>query len=174
MPHDPNDRQKTNNGCFNCGGLDHFSKNCPEPRRDRTFVRAARSAKEDRSEDEDDNASSSEEGGYISEKLASIPDEIEEGTKPDLDDRIEVEVPMGNEYYEGDESDEGMFAMHAHNHENESGQDSVAASVVFPMKGNEPKGEIKTRKHKLIPSRKTRMRPIYSDVRARLGLKVAA
>jgi hypothetical protein len=30
-------------GCYNCASLDHFSNDCPHPRRNRMFVRAARS-----------------------------------------------------------------------------------------------------------------------------------
>lgn len=57
-----------NKGCYNCGSFEHWSNNCPEPRRNRTFVRAARSAMNSGSEKDDeshnDSASNDVTRGY--------------------------------------------------------------------------------------------------------------
>jgi len=145
-----------NSGCFNCGSLDHFSRDCTEPRKNKTFVRAVRSAHED-SDDERGENSTDEEGG--SDALPSIPEGNEDQSP---DERIEIETPMGNEYYEEDGSDEHMFGMRTCEYP-DTEADHMMATVVFPLKGNETPREIRTRKHKLIPSRKTRMRPKYSE-----------
>ena len=104
--------------------------------------------------------------GDKSDKLSSISKGNEEQS---LDERIEVEVPIENEYYEEDEN-ENMFSMRTYDNTKTSGMmkydtedDYITATVVFPLKGNKTSNKIKTRKHKLIPSRKTRMRPKYSE-----------
>jgi hypothetical protein len=47
--------------------------------------------------------------------------------------------------------------------EYETQEEFNMATVVFPLKGNELMEEVKMRKHKLISSRKTRMRLKYSE-----------
>jgi hypothetical protein len=92
----------------------------------------------------------------------------DEDAEEDSNERFEVEVPVG-EYYE-DDGDDQMFGMRVAYNENkvdeteyEVDQDFITATVVFPLKGNEQQTEVKMRKHKLIPSRKTRMRPKHSE-----------
>jgi hypothetical protein len=95
--------------------------------------------------------------------------EGDEDAERDSNERFEVEVPVGSEYYEDDENEDRMFVMRTYeedkvdNVEYEANQDFITATVVFPLKGNERQTEVKMRKHKLIPSRKTRMRPRHSE-----------
>jgi hypothetical protein len=77
---------------------------------------------------------------------------------------------MENEYYEEDGSDEHMFGIRTCGLAEAPGMmsydannDYIMATVVFPLKGNEISKTIRTQKHKLIPSRKTRMRPKCSE-----------
>ena len=144
--------------------MDHFSRNCPKPRQNKTFVRAARSAHEGSDEERQEDHLTNKDDD--SDKLSSIS-EGDEGQSPD--ERIEIEVPMENEYYEED-GNENMFGMRTYDSTETSGvvkydpeDEYITATVVFPLKGNETPNEVKTRKHKLIPSRKTRMRPKYSE-----------
>ena len=167
-PSKPRDGQKNNN-CYNCGKADHFSNDCQLPKRERTFVRAARSVKTNGSDGEADDESR-EAGGYDSDKLSTISENNEDRNESDPDEWIEVEVPMENEYYEEDDNDDRMFAIRTYTgetldtkEEGEVNQDFTMATVVFPLKGNEKTSDIKMRKHKLIPSRKTRMRPRHSE-----------
>jgi len=155
---------KTNNACYNCGSLDHFSRNCPKPRQNKTFVRAARSAHEGSDKERQEDHLTNEDDD--SDKLSSIS-EGNEGQSPD--ERIEIEVPMENEYYKED-GNENMFGMRTYDSTETSGvvkydpeDEYITATVVFPLKGNETPNKVKTRKHKLIPSWKTRMRPKYSE-----------
>ena len=78
-----------------------------------------------------------------------------------------MDVPYGSEYYEG-EDDEGMYAMRSGEESNdtdshETNTDLVMASTVFPIKENGAPKEVKMRKHKLVSSQKTRMRPKYTE-----------
>jgi hypothetical protein len=71
------------------------------------------------------------------------------------------------EYYENDDSDNGMFGMRTYEREeeeeNRDEHEMLNATIVFPLKGNEPSKEVRMRSHKLIRSRATRKRPIYPD-----------
>jgi len=149
-------------GCYNCDATDHFSKDCPKPRRNKTFVRAARTAQVSGSEDDNNEESLDDLSDRDGSQMPPISEEDEDQRDPD--ERIEVEVPVGNDYYEDDEHDDRMFGMRT---EEEIGYeiegDFITATVVFPLKGNTQPKEVKMRKHKLIPSRKTRMRPKYSE-----------
>jgi hypothetical protein len=161
-PFKPREGTSANKGCYNCGAPDHFSRECPKPRRNKTFVRAARSARASDSEEEAEGRPS----GDSSELEDGMPP-ISEGDEDDEQDpaeRIDMEVPMGSEYYEDDEHEERMFALRTEEElEYEADTDFITATVVFPLKGNDPSKNVKMRKHKLIPSRKTRMRPKYSE-----------
>lgn len=161
-PFKPKESTSANKGCYNCGAPDHFSKECPKPRRDKSFVRAARSARASDSEDETEGRPSDD----SNESEGGMPpiSEGDEEDERDPNERIEIDVPMGSEYYEDDEHDDRMFAMRTKGElEYEAGTDFVTATVVFPLKGNDQTKDVKMRKHKLIPSRKTRMRPKYSE-----------
>jgi hypothetical protein len=103
------DKDSNDKNCYNRGSPEHWSRNCPEPRRNKTFVRATRSVRssgseksmEDKSNDESD---SSKEG------LPTIS-EVENEDHWGTDDHIEVEVLEGNDYYEEDDGDDRMFGM---------------------------------------------------------------
>ena len=165
-PFKPKEKAQNNNGCYNCGSMDHWSNKCPEPRREKTFVRAARSVRSSASEREADEESPNDSGNEDeNERLPSIS-EAETEENQDMDNHIEVEGFEGNDYYEEDDGDDRMFGMrtYADNedvvmHETEYAR----ATVVFPLQGNEKSGTVKIRKHKLIPSRRTRKRPKYSE-----------
>jgi len=154
--------------------MDHFSRDCPKPRQNRTFVRAARSAKESGSEDDREYESANENENEIENRRMSDISERDEEIIHDSDERIEIEVPVENEFYENDESEDRMFGIRTSPERptvkrpemevnREVNQDFVTATIVFPLKGNETTKEVKMRKHKLIPSRKTRPRPTYSN-----------
>jgi hypothetical protein len=108
--------------------------------------------------------------------------DISEGNEKsnDSDERIEIEVPKENGYYEDDDNEDRMFGMRTTleatadaglEFDGEEGtemsyevdQDFVTATIVFPLKGNKATKELRMRKHKLIPSRRTRPRPTYSN-----------
>ena len=161
-PFKPRESTSANKGCYNCGAPDHFSRECPKPRRDKTFVRAARSA---RASDSDDEAEGRPSDDSIESEGGMPPiSEGDEDDERDPNERIEIDVPMGSEYYEDDEHEERMFAMRTEEKvEYEADTDFVTATIVFPLKGNDPTKDVRMRKHKLIPSRKTGMRPKYSE-----------
>jgi hypothetical protein len=75
-----------------------------------------------------------------------------------------VEVP---EYYQEGDSDGNMFAMRTilnnEEPEHEVQNDLMAATIVFPLKGNKPPKEMKMQKHRLIPYRKKRKRSEYTE-----------
>jgi hypothetical protein len=75
-PSKPRDGQKNNN-CYNCGKAGHFSNDCLLPKRERTFVRAARSVKTNGSDGEADDESRDAEG-YDSDKLSTISENNED------------------------------------------------------------------------------------------------
>ena len=160
------EKTQNNNSCYNCGSMDHWSNKCPESRREKTFVRAARSVRGSGSERDADEESPNDSGNdNEDERLPSIS-EAEAEENQDTDDRIEVEGFEGNDYYEEDDGGDRMFGMRTYEdhedvviHETEH----TMATVVFPLQGNERPGTVKMRKHKLIPSRRTRKRPKCSE-----------
>jgi hypothetical protein len=133
------------------------------------FIRAARSANDSRSDDEREYESANEGDEDENGRMSDIS-ERDENENQDSDDRIKIEVPAENEYYEDDENEDRMFGMRtslettsetdlevegeesAGEVKYEVEQDFVTATIVFPLKGNETTKEVKMRRHKLIPS----------------------
>ena len=178
-PFKKRENHSNNKGCYNCASLDHFSRDCPKPRQNRTFVRAARSANDSGSDNDGEYESMNDEDEDGIRRMSDIS-ERDENENHDSDERIEIEVPTENEYYEDNENEDRMFGMRTspETPETELGmedeetagevkyevdQDFVTATIVFPLKGNETTKEVKMRKHKLIPSRRTRPRPTYTN-----------
>jgi hypothetical protein len=144
--------------CFECGG-NHFVKDCPNKKHYKSHLRAAHSVMNDGSGDEADDESQRDSDENRGEGPQTENEHPEDGN---IEDMIEIESPLTNEYYE--EDGEQMYALHSESEETqEVNYDFLTSTVVFPLKGNEKNEDIKMRRHKLIPSRKMRKRPRYSE-----------
>ncbi|KAF5381313.1 hypothetical protein D9615_008285 [Tricholomella constricta] len=92
--------------CFNCWKLGHFAKDCKQPKEQRAFLRAARTAAPDAASEADDEDTSPEDpDGRDNGRPETEADNEDEG-----DEFVDMEV-YENEYYARDDETERMFAM---------------------------------------------------------------
>ncbi|KAF5378849.1 hypothetical protein D9615_006884 [Tricholomella constricta] len=92
--------------CFNCGKLEHFAKDCKQPKKQRAFLRAARTAAPDvASEADDEDTSPEDPDGRDNGRPDTEADNEDEG-----DEFVDMEV-YENEYYARDDETERMFTM---------------------------------------------------------------
>ena len=140
---------------------DHPKRDYDKFKKGKAFVRAARSAMNGSGEESDkessDSSNASDKG-----RMSPIP-EGDADNEQEPDDQIEIEV---SEYYENDDEEDHMFAMRTVERQEpatSSEHDMLNATVVFPLGESSKRPGIRVRRHKLIPSRKTRIRPTLSE-----------
>ncbi|GLB42650.1 hypothetical protein LshimejAT787_1200990 [Lyophyllum shimeji] len=100
-------QQSTGARCFNCDEVGHMAYNCPKPRKNQAFIRAAHTAVPDNLDEDDDDQ----------EPDAPAPEDDTQIQRPESDDAsegsddiIEVEV-FDNEYYARESDTERLVAM---------------------------------------------------------------
>jgi hypothetical protein len=149
--------------CYNCNGTGHFRDQCPQPKRQREYVRAAHTVAGE-TEDADDEGEGREDDSELDARESESM--VDQGEHDDQDDIIEV--PAGD-FYEGNEADpDFMGSIYAFPLGNILGKASTPQQAsTKPMGSAElPKKEatnvpahLSGKRYRLHHTGKTRLRP---------------